>query len=208
MGGGSKFTTLNSFFTKQPAKQTPVDVKDMVDCDIVMLDIAPQTAEYLCLGITASHDERVSNFITQTGADGGGAHSVTKIANTLFNMKYGELSKQRKPQVDAAQMHKWTFCIDHLRMAIHSSKCNKFVSAPQGDDGPHTCKECLIMYDSDHRLKVVLQKPMPDSANFKYLNEQYQGKSTVERYAKTQGLLEKIQDKGCFLYYWINSIGI
>lgn len=198
MGGGSKFTTLNSFFTKQPlvAKQTP---KKMVDCDIVMVDVAPQTAEYPCLGITASHDQRVSTFIMRTGAEGGGARSVTKIANTLFNMTYGELSERRKSQVDAAQMHEWTFRFDRLRMAIHSSKCNKLVSAPQGDDGPHTCNQCLTMYKSDKRLKSGLQKPMPKAENFKYLNEQYQGKSTAERYAKTQGLLELIQDKVCFL---------
>lgn len=55
------------------------------------------------------------------------------------------------------------------------------------------------MSKSDKRLKLGLQKPMPKAENFKYLNEQYQGKSTVERYAKTQGLLELIQDKVCFL---------
>ena len=199
MGGGGKFTTLNNFFTKQPAKQMPVDMKMMVDVEV-------KTAEYPCLGITASHDERVSTFITRTGAEGGGARSITIIANTLFNKAYGELSEHEKSQVDAAQMHEWSFRIDRLRMAIHSSKCNKFVSAPQGDDGPHTCNQCLIMYDSDQRLKSLLLKPMPKPTNFKYLNEQYQGKSTAERYAKTQGLLEIIQDKVCFLYYSISFI--
>jgi hypothetical protein len=103
-------------------------------------------------------------------------------------------------------MHEWSFRIDRLRMAIHSLKCNKFVSAPQGDDGPHTCNQCLSMYESDQRLKSGLQKPMPKSTNFKFLNEQYQGKSTAERYAKTQGLLEIIQDKVCFLFYGVNFI--
>ena len=92
-------------------------------------------------------------------------------------------------------MHKWSFRFDRLWMAIHSSKCKKFVSAPQGEGGPHTCCECLDMYDCDQRLKSGLGKPMPKPDNFKYLNEQYQGKSTAERKAKTQGLLEIIQDK-------------
>ena len=208
MDGGSKFMTLNSFFSKQPVKQMPADTKMMVDGDVQVVrpDVAPQTAEHPCLGITASHDERINRFITRTGAEGGGARSVTKIANTLFNKAYGELSERKKSQVHAAQMHEWSFRIDRLRMAIHSSKCDKFVLAPQGEDGPHTCSQCLSMYDSDQRLKSGLQKPMPKSTNFKFLNTQYQGKSTAERYAKTQGLLEIIQDKVCFLLYRVNFI--
>jgi hypothetical protein len=137
----------------------------------------------------------VSTFITRTGADGGGAHSVTKIANKLFNKAYRELSERKKSQVDTAQMHEWSFHFNHLWMAIHSMKCKKVVSAPPDEDGSHNCHECLNMYDSDHRLKLGLQKPMPKLENFKYLNEQYQGKLTAERYAKAQGLLEIIQDK-------------
>ena len=192
MGSGSKFMTLNSFVVKGPAKQmeAKITVKAAARSDDV--------AEYPCLGITASHDKRVTRFITRTGAEGGGARSVTKITNKLFNKTYRELSERKKSQVDAAQMHKWSFCFDRLRMAIHSSKCKRFVSASQGEDGLHTCNECLGMYNSDQRLKSGLQKPMPKPENFKYLNQQYQGKSTAERYAKTQGLLEIIQDKVCF----------
>lgn len=201
MVSGSKFMTLNSFVTKEPAKQK----NGKITVNASKSDVTPQTAEYPCLGITESHDQRVSRFITRTGADGGGARSVTKIANELFNKTYGELSERKKSQVDAAQMHEWSFRFDHLRMAIHSLKCNRFVSAWQGDDGPHTCNECLSMLESDQRLKSGLQKPMPKPENFKYLNEQYQGKSTAERYAKSQGLLEIIQDKVSFQYYWVNS---
>jgi hypothetical protein len=125
MVSGSKFMTLNSFVTKEPAKQK----NGKITVNASKSDVTPQTAEYPCLGITESHDQRVSRFITQTGADGGGARSVTKIANELFNKTYGELSERKKSQVDAAQMHEWSFRFDHLRMAIHSLKCNRFVSA-------------------------------------------------------------------------------
>jgi hypothetical protein len=185
MGSGSKFTTLNSFLVKAPAQQ--MEAKKAAK--------APVLANYPCLGITASHDERVPKFITRTGADGGGARSITKIAEELFNKAYGELSERKKSQVDTAQMHEWSFHFDRLRMAIHSSKCKKLVAAPKLNDGTHTCRECLDMHNSDQRLKSGLQKPMPNPENFKYLNEQYQGKSTAERYAKTQGLLEIILDK-------------
>lgn len=189
VGSGSKFTTLNSFVVKGPAWQ--------IESKSVEALVPPRMADYPCLGITTSHDQRIPKFITRTGADGGGARSVTKIANELFNKPYSELSERKKSQVDTAQMHEWSFHFDRLRMAIHSSKCKKVVTAPEVDDGHHTCCECLDMYNSDQRLKSALQKPMPQPENFKYLNKQYQGKSTAERYAKTQGLLEIIQDKVC-----------
>src|SRR5882762_11114345 len=178
MGSGSKFTTLNSFFVKGATQRT--EVKKVVETP------PPRMVDHPCLGITANCDERVANFITRTGADGGGAHSVTKIADDLFNQPYRELSEHKKSQVDTAQMHEWSFHFDRLQMTIHSMKCKKVVSAPPDEDGSHTCHECLNMYDSDHRLKLGLQKPMPKPENFKYLNEQYQGKSTADRYAKAQ----------------------
>ena len=189
MGSGSKFTTLNSFVIKGPARQ--------IEAKKVEALVPPRMANCPCLGITASHDELVPKFITCTGADGGGARSITKIADELFNKAYNKLTKHKKSQVDTAQMHEWSFRFDRLCMAIHSSKCKKVVAAPEVDGGPHTCCECLNMHNSDQRLKLGLQKPMPKPENFKYLDEQYQGKSTAERYAKTQGLLEIIQDKVC-----------
>jgi hypothetical protein len=127
-------------------------------------------ADYTCLGITASRNECVPKYITHTGADSGGAHLVTKIVNELFNKAYGELSEPKKYQVDTAQMHEWSFHFDRLCMAIHSSKCQKVVSAPKDEDGPHTCHKCIDMYDSDLRLKSGLQKPISKPKNFKYLN--------------------------------------
>jgi hypothetical protein len=191
MGSSSKFTTLNSFIVKGPARQ--IKAKKVPAKALVL----PRMANYPCLGITASHNECVPKFITHTGADGGGAHSLTKITDELFKKSYRELSKCKKSQVDTAQMHEWSFHFDHPHMAIYSLKCKRIIAAPEVDDGPHTCPKCLDMYNSDQRLKLGLQKLMPKPENFKYLNEQYQGKSTAERYAKTQGLLEIIQDKVC-----------
>ena len=188
MGSGSKFTTLNSYFVKGPTEAI----------EVMKVTVPSRMAiNYPCLGITSDHDQRVPNFIMRTGADGGGARSVTKIADELFNKPYGELSERKKSLVDTAQMHEWSFRFDRLHMAIHLTKCKKVILAPEDDDNPYTCDECLGMYNSDQRLKAGLRKPMPKSEHFKYLNEQYQGKSTAERYAKTQGLLEIIQDKVC-----------
>jgi hypothetical protein len=36
---------------------------------------------------------------------------------------------------------------------------------------------------------------MPESVDFKHLNEKYQGKLDAERYAKTHGLQELFEDK-------------
>ena len=68
MGSKSKFTTLNSYF-----------VKGLTDAIEVMKATVPlrMATDYSCLGITSDHDQHMPNFITCTGADGGGAHSVT-----------------------------------------------------------------------------------------------------------------------------------
>ena len=91
MGSSSKFTTLNSFVVKGPAKQM-----SMVQATAASPVVVPRTSEYPCLGITASRDARVSKFITRTGAEGSGARPLTKIADQLFNKAYGELSERKK----------------------------------------------------------------------------------------------------------------
>ena len=80
MGSSSKFTTLNSFVVKGPAKQMHVELMVQAAASPV---VVPRTSEYPCLGITASRDAHMSKFITHTGAEGGGAHLVTKIADQL-----------------------------------------------------------------------------------------------------------------------------
>ena len=193
-GKAEGHTTLTSFFgvpskaqQKVPAKQGNKTNNEApnIDCP--------------CSGITARHDARVPDFITRTGAEGGGARSVTKIADELFKKKYADLSERKKTRVDVAQRHEWTFCFDRVLMAIFSTKCEKYVKGAKDSEDSHTCSQCLAVLLSDSRFKSGLRVPIPEDGNFRYLNEKYQGKSTAERYAKSQGLQDLLEDKVCRL---------
>ncbi|KAH7903226.1 hypothetical protein BJ138DRAFT_983430, partial [Hygrophoropsis aurantiaca] len=56
------------------------------------------------------------------------------------------------------------------------------------------CSGCHTVMVSQ-KFQVALRKPMPESKNFKFLNQQYRGESMGHRYAKTLGLQELIEDK-------------
>ena len=181
----TKFTTINKFFAPVG---TSTKTKSKHQDDAIV-------TEYPCSGIMANHDSRVPIFIRRTGADGGGAHSITDISQELFQKAYSELSELKKSRVDTTQMQEWSFRFDCQREAIYSTNCEKFVKVSEGSDGPHTCLTCVHMLHSDSRLKSGLRVKTPEAKNYKYLNEKYQGKSIAEIYAKTQGLQELIEDK-------------
>ena len=76
----SRFTTLGSYFTKhekgQSAKKPIAKNKDKPVATSVV---------HPCSGITALHDPCIAIFVHRTGADGGGAWSITEILRELFN---------------------------------------------------------------------------------------------------------------------------
>jgi hypothetical protein len=149
-----------------------------------------------CSGITEQHDARVPIFIRRTGADGGGARSVTSIAMELFKNSYGSLSSPEKLRVDKLQMHEWSFRFDRRQLAVYSTACKKTINIPDNSKlGPHTCETCLMLCAKDKRFKSGLRVATPDDENYRHLNERFQGKSDGERYAKTQGLQSLFEDK-------------
>lgn len=187
-----KFMTLGSFFTKSASvRSTPKDTQSAGRSNSPSVSVEP------CSGITAHHDKRVTKTVLRTGADGGGARSITVISLEQFNKSYGDLSKRKKAKVDTQQMHEWTFRLDRQHVAIYSMSCKKSV-ATDGSKGPHACVSCLKMLKTDDRLKSTMCKAMPKDANFKHLNEKYRGKSDADRYAKTQGLQNLITDVHLF----------
>ena len=189
-------TTLTSFFgaPSKARQKVPAKQGSKTNKSTNFLNEAPNV-DCTCSGITAKLDARIPDFITCTGAEGGGARSVTKIADQLFEKKYADLSERKKTRVDEAQRHKWTFRFDRVLMAIFSTKCEKFVKGAKDSKNSHTCSQCLAVLRSDSRFKSGLHVPIPEDGNFRYLNGKYQGKSTAERYAKSQGLWDLLEDK-------------
>ena len=190
-GSTNRFSTLSGFLSKVPPSK-PKTKRNLV--------VHP------CEGITERSDARVPKLIRRTGADGGGARSVTIIALELFKKMYFQLSTRRKSIVDKTQMHEWTFRLDRTAIAVHSTSCEKSVTVWDDSKGPHTCLTCREMLERDACLKSALRVNMPLDNNFKHLNYRFQGKSDAERYAKTQGLLSLIEDKVCALSSDSNDI--
>jgi hypothetical protein len=185
-GTSAKFTTLSGFFPKAGQEKTTKALKATTKL---------RSSFHPCSGITEEHDERVPIFIRRTGADGGGARSVTAIAMELFDTSYGTLSSHDKLRVDRTQTHEWSFRFDHRQLAIYSTACEKTTSVLDNSNGPHTCRTCLTLYAKDQRFKSGLRVATPDDENYRHLNEIYRGKSDGERYAKTQGLQALFEDK-------------
>jgi hypothetical protein len=194
-GKAEGHTTLTSFFGAPSKAQQKVPAKQRNKTNDTNFSNEAPNIDCPCSGITAKHDARVPDFITRTGAEGGGARSVTKIADELFKKKYADLSERKKTRVDVSQRHEWTFRFDRVLMAIFSTKCEKFVKGAKDSEDSHTCSQCLAVLRSDSRFKSGLRVPIPEDGNFRYLNEKYQGKSTAERYAKSQGLQDLLEDK-------------
>jgi hypothetical protein len=178
---------LSGFFPKASKEKTTKALKATIE---------PSSSSFHpCSGIIEEHDARVPIFIRRTGADGGGARSVTAIAMELFNKSYGTLSSRNKLRVNRTQMHEWTFRFDRRQLAVYSTACEKTMIVLDSSNGPHTCQKCLTLCAKDQRFKSGLRVVTPDDENYRHLNEIYQGKSDGERYAKTQGLQALFEDK-------------
>jgi hypothetical protein len=62
-----------------------------------------------CPGVTKNDDARVTTYLGQTGAIGGGARSVTAIARERFRKLFSRLSRKHKQEVLDTQMHEQTW---------------------------------------------------------------------------------------------------
>lgn len=180
--GTGKFTTLGNFFAPKN-KQANRPAGKTISGTVIP-----------CSGIMAHHDARVHKTVHRTGADGGGARSVTAIATELFGEMYSDLSKWQQTRVDTKQMHEWTFRLDRKHVTIYSTACEKSVMVSEESQGPHACPTCLRMLQKDTQLKSAMRQAMPKDENFKHLNEKYCGKADSERYAKVRGLQSLFED--------------
>ncbi|RDB22734.1 hypothetical protein Hypma_009977 [Hypsizygus marmoreus] len=139
-----------------------------------------------CPGLTAHNDTRIANYFEHSGAMGGGAPSVTKVAKELFGRKavYADLSTKVKEKVQTAQMHQWKWRNDRSAGRVFSTSCKKTVGV---HNPPLPCTACCQLL-SLKAFKNALNVDVPDDKNFKFNNTVYQGKSHIDLYAKCSGL--------------------
>ncbi|CDO76140.1 hypothetical protein BN946_scf185027.g3 [Trametes cinnabarina] len=146
-----------------------------------------------CQGLRSTSDPRIPVYLQWTGAHGGGAPSVTVIARDLFKdeaLAYSALSVKEKRTVLTEQQHRWAWRNDHTALAVFSTTCEKTVS----DAGDLLCTACeRVLFSKPFRN--VLQVPVPEHSNYKYLNTQYRNQTLGTIYTQVHSIWELIEDK-------------
>ena len=149
-----------------------------------------------CPGIEASKYPDVAVYLDRTGAGGGGASSVTKIALELYGKCYARLSNPRKTQVKTAQSHEWTWRNDHNNDKVFSTSCSKLGTKSTLDDSCVPCFACRSVLMSK-KFKNASRVPRPPDENYKYINIMYQNKKLAALFGRCAGLRELIEAKVC-----------
>ncbi|GLB42721.1 hypothetical protein LshimejAT787_1201700 [Lyophyllum shimeji] len=155
-----------------------------------------------CPGLDETIYPDVAAYLERTGALGGGASSVTAIANEMYGKKFRNLSTARKDHVRMAQRHEWSWTNDHSSGRVIATKCTKVASAAPAKLKTATeaasrllpCGQCLALL-KNKRFKNATQVPQPPDSHYKYLNKQYRNKKLASLYGQCTGLRELIESK-------------
>ena len=141
-----------------------------------------------CGGIGPSNHPNVQMYLDRTGALGGGASSVTKIAKRLYRKAFILLNDTRKTQVKRIQIHEWKWRNDHASLAIFSTSCLKEVMVTSSDPSKALCSKCASLLTL-RRFKIAIARPRPPTENYKYIPISHRGSSTIAAcYARCKGI--------------------
>ncbi|KAJ3764982.1 hypothetical protein FB446DRAFT_615012, partial [Lentinula raphanica] len=121
--------------------------------------------------------------LTRSGALGGGAPSVTKLARYYYGKSYRRLIDKRKEVIKAAQRRQWKWYNYHELERICASTCTGI-----SEDGS-ACDNCVALLRL-RRFRRAIKRPIPDAYNFRYLPKQYLNESIAQIYARSTGLEE------------------
>lgn len=144
-----------------------------------------------CPGLTSRNADRLPIYLRRTAVSGGGSRSITIIANERFNMAFSCLKAAQKKEVYTLQQHEHKWRNDHNNERIFSTECQKTVFAIPSY-APQPCSSCHALL-RNKRFKNALARPIPDDANFIYVNYRFRAQFIGELYARTIGLKEIIQ---------------
>ncbi|KAJ6600652.1 hypothetical protein B0H10DRAFT_2230919 [Mycena sp. CBHHK59/15] len=143
-----------------------------------------------CPGITPKDAPNLRKYLHRTGAPGGGARSVMKIAMAKFGKVFSVLNKRDKKEVLDTQYHEHAWRNDHANLRVFSTKCRTTVRASHPRTLP--CKSCSAVL-SKKAFKKALKKDAPAPENYIYVNKKYRNKALGDLYARTIGLQDIIE---------------
>jgi len=148
-----------------------------------------------CPGLDEKDHPRVLQYLDRTGAFGGGASSVTKIAFELYGKPYGKLSMSRKIQVKLAQRHDWKWRNEHDNGKVFSTTCTtRAVHSVVKSARPEPCASCREVLRSK-TFKNAIALPKPPDERYKYLNREYRSNRLTELMGRCLQLREILNNQ-------------
>lgn len=138
-----------------------------------------------CPGLTEKEYPDVAMYLARTGAHGGGAPSVTVVAQELYGKKYRKLSKVHKGYVKTAQQHEWQWRNDHDHGRVFATNCFKVSALSAIPLVP--CLNCCSLL-TNKKFKNAAHVPQPPDSRYKYVNYEYRNKQLAILYGRCTGL--------------------
>lgn len=146
-----------------------------------------------CPGLDGATYPSVFHYLDRSGALGGGANSVTVIAQDLYGKRYRKLSKKRKRQVKTAQKHDWRWQNDHSEGRIFSTECAKVSGSLKMSLACLACLSLLKLKAFKNAVAVV----RPLDKNYRFNNTIYQNKKLAILYGRSTDLREVMEAPVC-----------
>jgi hypothetical protein len=158
----------------------------------------PQAMIVPCPGLTNAENQKISVYLKRSGAAGGGARSLARIAAELFKTSFKKLNKACRKVILNVQQHEYLWRNDHNHLRIFSTTCEKSTSIQDTEvDGRiHPCQSCLALLPN-RRFIDLLNKPVPADDNYIYVNRRFQNQILSEAFAKVKGLKHIIETAVC-----------
>jgi hypothetical protein len=143
------------------------------------------TRDFPCPGLSEDDSSKIRAYLERTGARGGGALSVSVIADELYGKKYRRLSKLRKVQVKIAQKQEWSWTNNVDSGRVFSTNCLAKAGGTLTKVQPRS--QCSSLW-KNKQFKNTIQVPSPPDENYKYVNHEYRNKALAVLYGRCTDL--------------------
>ncbi|KAJ7577185.1 hypothetical protein C8J56DRAFT_798958 [Mycena floridula] len=142
-----------------------------------------------CPGLSEPDEIRIPQYLRRTAVGGGGARSITVIADERFSRLFSRLSRDEKKEVLDTQIHEHKWKNDHQHIRVFSTDCGGHASGQSEDEKRRrlpcgSCRELLKL----HTFQNALSKPTRDDDNYKFINKHFRNELMGEHFAKVKGL--------------------
>ncbi|KAF5391500.1 hypothetical protein D9757_002470 [Collybiopsis confluens] len=144
-----------------------------------------------CPGWTDAEDPRTFKYLARSGARGGGAPSIHKISQKLYQKPFREISPEERRHCLDVQEHSLVWLNQHSNLRVFHRDCSKQV--PKCLNGrTSACCECLSLR-SNPRFQAVLNRKTPLAENIKYTNRRWRNELLGHLHLRHEGMKDLIE---------------